>query len=68
MTEIYNSEHCELWEKAKGLAQERGLDMSPKCPMDEVCKETRCFFLNDETDEGRLEKLREELDGYMNRG
>lgn len=42
MTEIYN---CLLWEKAKVLAQDRGLEMSPTCPVDKLCKGSECTII-----------------------
>ena len=64
MTEIYN---CTLWEKAKNLAQERNMRMSDECPMDGICSGEKCVFLiSGETDEQKLDKLREELDVIKN--
>ena len=64
MMEIYN---CELWEKAKVLAQDRGFKMSDNCPMTKNCPETRCVFIKpDQTEEQKLQELRDELNEIKN--
>jgi hypothetical protein len=61
MPEIFN---CELWEKAKNLAQDRGFHMSPSCPVVQNCTGEHCVFLK--TDEEKLDELREELGQIQN--
>jgi hypothetical protein len=56
--EIYN---CKLWEKAKVLAQERGFEMTPTCPLEKNCPEVRCTVIETAKDEEKLNALREEL-------
>lgn len=72
MTEIYNSE-CILWNKTSALAKDRGFTMSVKCPVVEVCKGTRCTFIDPITKlsqedaintKDKLEALREELKDF----
>ena len=65
MPEIYN---CELWEKSKVLAQDKGFEMSPHCPMVQVCTGEHCVFLPEKTDEEKLDDLRTELSEIENAG
>lgn len=37
--------YCALWEKTRVLAQDHGLEMSPLCPMKQVCTGETCIFL-----------------------
>jgi hypothetical protein len=57
-----NKEKCVLWERAKNLANDRGLQMSPVCPMEEICNGKRCFYINPvEKVEQELQKHNEEV-------
>ena len=71
--EIYNSKECSLWTKTADLAADRGFHMSRTCPVVEVCKGTRCAFIDPITKlsqedaintEKKLEALREELEDF----
>lgn len=60
MTEILYD--CELWEKTKILAQDKGFKMSDTCPMSKVCSGVYCNFIKpEETVNGKLQELRDEL-------
>jgi len=62
MTEIiYQAKEagCELWQKAKNLAAERGFVMSDACPLVESCTGEHCLFIQKEAE--KLEALRQEL-------
>ena len=58
MTEIYN---CVLWEKAKVKAFERGLEMTPTCPLEQHCVEVKCAVIEASKSDAKLKALREEL-------
>lgn len=36
---------CLLWDRTRDLANERGFEMSVKCPMVDVCDGSRCIYL-----------------------
>lgn len=36
---------CVLWQRTRGLASDHGLEMSAKCPMEEVCIGERCTMM-----------------------
>lgn len=61
---------CVLWEKARVLGQDRGLEMSVTCPVSGYCEGTHCIYLSEEVDnmpyideniDQMLERLRNEL-------
>jgi len=57
---VYQAEPCLLWESAKVLAQERGLEMGNSCPLDNICTGHMCL-MSTKKDEDRLGELRKEL-------
>ena len=38
---------CVLWQNAVNKAQERGLQMERKCPLDQICKGDTCMVLGE---------------------
>jgi hypothetical protein len=58
MPEIFN---CVLWEKAKVKATERGLEMTPLCPLEGRCVEVKCAIIEASKSDEKLKALREEL-------
>ena len=70
MTEIiFDANNCELWNKAKVLASERGFTRSKTCPMARVCVGVRCSYIKpEETIDGKLQKLRDELSEIQSAG
>lgn len=45
MSEQDKREYCLLWQQARDLAMERGLEMSPLCPMEKTCSGEHCVFI-----------------------
>jgi len=39
-------EYCLLWQEARDLAMEKGLQMSLTCPMDSLCSGEKCVFID----------------------
>ena len=37
---------CVLWQRAKDVAEVRGLEMSRQCPMESICEGTRCTMIS----------------------
>ena len=60
------TERCVLWEKTKDLAQERGFEMSQKCPMDSVCTGERCVFISSDgvNPQQQVEKFYKKLEKH----
>jgi hypothetical protein len=50
MNEKDKHEYCLLWQQARDLAGERGLDMQLTCPMEELCTGTRCVMIDPQKD------------------
>lgn len=40
---------CLLWQKARDIAAERGLEMSPRCPLQDVCSGESCIMMEPAT-------------------
>ena len=38
--------YCMLWHEARNKALERGFDMSPRCPLEDVCTGEKCIFID----------------------
>jgi hypothetical protein len=37
---------CLLWQQARDLGQQRGLELDPVCPLDKKCTGTTCVFID----------------------
>jgi hypothetical protein len=54
MNERDKQKYCLLWQEAKEIAKERGLEMSVMCPMELTCSGEHCVFIDPKT---KVEKL-----------
>ena len=60
---IIEGDKCLLWSKGKAIADKKGLDMAPKCPLVEQCTGERCAWLGEgQTVRDQLSVFYERLD------